>query len=449
MQRQLLTGMNAFYALVTGQFISMMGSAITRFGISVWVFNETGSTSAYTLLLFFSIFPIGIGALIAGPLVDRWSRRRVMMVSDVIAGLSTLVIAILFFLNALELWTLYAALFVNGVASAFSRPALDASIPLLVPTDKLTRAAGLSQMSGAVEMILSSALAGFVVGVFGLGVVFVIDFVTFGINILIIMFTAIPQPQRSAARQVAHNVWQDFVVGLSYVRQRPSLMYLLGLFSITMFLLPGVAYSLVTPLVLTFANEQSLGLILSGFGVGSLLGGMFMAAWGKSRRRMQGIFAGMAVAGLAAILISLRESTFLIGIGFLITGISFVFIMGLSRVIWQMKAAPDVLGRVFSLQLALGVGAQSLGALLAGVLADRVFEPLFIGDGALVNTVGVLLGTGTGRGMAFMFLLVGVIQIVVVLVSVAMPSVRQLEDRLPDAETVHLPLDTAPQAIRS
>ena len=439
-----LAGMKAFYALLAGQFISTIGSAITRFGLSVWVFTGTSSASAYTLLIFFATFSVGCGALIAGPLVDRWDRRRVMMVSDAIAAFSTTVIAVMYFANLLELWHMYAAVCVNGVASAFSRPALDASIPLLVPRDGLTRASGLSQMTGAVEMILSSAVAGFIVGTFGLGIVFIIDFVTFGINILLVMLSAIPQPPRDAARQVSTNIWQDFIVGIHYMRQRPLLLYLLGLFSVTMFLLPGVAYSLITPLVLTFATEEVLGLIMSGFGMGSLVGGIMIALWGN-RRRMSGILVGMTTAGLAAVLISLQESALLIGVGMFITGISFVFIMGLSRVIWQMKVASDVLGRIFSLQLAVGVGAQSIGALVAGALADRIFEPLLMSDGALGNSLGALIGTGEGRGIAFMFMLMGVIQLVIAGISLLMPSVRALEDRLPDAESTDSSVPIVPE----
>lgn len=439
MLRKPFTGIKAFYALLAGQFVSAMGSAITRFGLSVWVFKETGSTTAFTTLMFFAVFPVGLGALIAGPLVDRWSRRRVMVISDAVAGLSTAVVAVLFFLDSLALWHLYLALFVNGVASAFSRPALDASVALLVPKAGLNRAAGLSQLAGALEMILSSAIAGFVVGVFGLGMAFLIDFVTFGFNIGVLLLTSIPRPPQSGAVQAAQNFWKDFATGLRYVRQRPGFVYLLGLFAATMFLLPGVAYSLVTPLVLTFANEQALGLILSGFGAGSLLGGMLLAALGGFRRRMAGIFASMTVVGLAAIFISLRESALLIGICFVLTGASFAVMVGLSRVIWQTKAAPEVLGRIFSLQLALGVGAQSLGVLLSGLLADNFFEPLMRGGlagsfGPLAGSLGALIGAGPGRGMALMFMLVGIIELLIVLFSLLSPSIRRLEDQLPDAE---------------
>lgn len=447
MSQRRLTGMHAFYALLAGQFVSAIGSGMTRFGLAVWVFTTTGDITAYTTLLFFAAFPVGLGALISGPLVDRWNRRRVMIVSDTLASLSTLVVAALFFSNALAVWHLYIALAVNGIASAFTRPAVDASVPLLVPKASLQRAAGLSQMAQAVEMIIAPGLAGLIVGVLGLGAVFVVDVVSFGISILALMMAAVPQPARGRAAQAAFTLWHDFALGLRYVRQRPALLYLLGVFAITMFLLPGLAYSLITPMVLHFASEEVAGLMISSFGVGSLLGGMGLTLWGGSRRRMDGMLAGMTAAGLAAIVISLREHAGLIGAGLVVTGISFVFIIGMNRVIWQTKAAPEMLGRVFSLQLALGVGAQSLGMLLAGWLAATVFEPLLTGNGALVASVGAVIGSGPGRGMALMFILVGLLELLIVLVSALMPSVRLLEDRLPDHDQAETPLlNSAPTA---
>lgn len=432
-----LTGVRAFYALLVGQFVSGVGSAMTRFSLALWVFTTTSNATAFTTLMFFAAFPAGLGGLISGPLVDRWNRRRVMMVSDTLASLSTLVVAILYVTDALALWHLYIALSVNGIASAFTRPAMDASVPLLVPKEALQRAAGLSQMSQAVEMIISSSLAGLLVGTVGLGAVFLVDFITFGVSIVTLLLVTIPQPYRERSAQAAFTLWQDFALGLRYVWQRPGMFYLLSIFALTMFLLPGLAYSLITPMVLSFATEEVAGFVGSSFGIGALIGGIVLSVWSGARRRIYSMFAGMTVAGLAAIVISLRANAWLVGMGLVVTGISFVFIMGTIRVIWQTKVAPDMLGRVFGLQIALGVGGQSLGILLAGWLADNIFEPLLTGNGALVASLGAVIGAGPGRGMALMFLLVGLIQLVTVLVSVLMPSVRLLEDRLPD----HDPLE--------
>jgi DHA3 family macrolide efflux protein-like MFS transporter len=113
-----------------------------------------------------------------------------------------LLVAVLFFADALALWHLYIALSVNGIASAFSRPAMDASVPLLVPQAGLQRAAGLAQASQAVEMIVAPSLAGLLVGTLGLGAVFVADFISFGASIVALVAVILPQPSRSRAPQV-------------------------------------------------------------------------------------------------------------------------------------------------------------------------------------------------------------------------------------------------------
>lgn len=428
-----LTGMTGFYAVLGGQLISTVGSGMTRFGLGIWVLAETGNAAAYTTLLFFAVFPIGLGSLFGGPFIDRWNRRTLMIVGDVVAAAATLAIAVLYFLGGLELWHLYVSVFVNGIANALILPAWQSSTPLMVPRNKLDRASGLNQTIRAVEAILAPGLAGFIVGAFGLGVVFVVDFVTFGISTVTLLATRIPQPGASQGATARVGYWRSLGDGFRYVRERPAFVYLLSLYTVSLFLMPGLAYSLVTPLVLGFSSEEVLGLVMAAYGVGSLMGGALMAALSGRFRRMHAILTALSVAGVAAMVISLRENPWLIGAGLFITGISFVFVSASNRVIWQIKADPQVQGRVFSLQAALGVGAQSLGILIAGPLAEGLFEPLMSGQGALVGSVGELIGSGPGRGIAVMFLILGMLQLLIAVVSSTVSRVRLLEDSLPDA----------------
>ncbi|MEM7118853.1 MAG: MFS transporter, partial [Chloroflexota bacterium] len=409
-----------------------VGSGMTRFGLSIWVLQETGDTAAYSVLLFFAVLPLGLGSLVAGPLVDRLNRRRVLIVGNVVASLSTLIIALLFFADGLELWHLYIGLTINGVANSFILPALDASVPLLVDKEQLGRAAGLTQLIQGFEVILAPAMAGLLLGGLGIGAIFIVDFVTFGASIIALMLSAVPQPSADESETAQQTLWQSFKFGVTYIRERPAFLYLMGFVTLTMFLMPGIGYALVTPLVLSFASEQAAGLVLSSFGIGSLIAGVLLTAWGGPERRMDGIIGAMGLAGLAAILAGLRESVWLTAVSMILIGVAFVFMIGLNRVIWQVKAAPNVLGRIFSLRVALGVGAQSLGVLLAGVMAERWFEPLLSENGGLASSMGQLIGTGEGRGMAFMFVLVGVLLLLLTAVSFLLPQVRLIEDHVSD-----------------
>ncbi|MEL6408399.1 MAG: MFS transporter [Chloroflexota bacterium] len=440
MKGNLFNNHRAFYAILLGQLISTVGSGMTRFGLGIWVFIETGDASAYTILLFFAVLPLGLGSLFAGPFVDRLNRKRVMVVGNAVASLSTLIIAVLFFADAMALWHLYIALFVNGVANAFILPAFESSVPLLVPKEQLERASGLTQLVQAFETILAPALAGLLVGLIGLGAIFLVDFVTFGASIVALLLSAVPQPQ---GKKKQNSLWGEFLFGVRYVRERPAFLYLMSFVTLAMFFLAGIGYALVTPLVLTFATEEAAGFVVSGFGVGSFIGGILLAVWGGPKRRMNGMLAALAIAGGATMLVGLRENTVLMAFAFVIVGSAFVFMIGLNRVIWQVKAAPDILGRIFSLRVALGVGAQSLGILIAGPIAEVLFEPVMATDGSLALSVGQLIGVGDGRGMALMFILVGISLIIISVVSALNPSVRLLEDHVPDYVEPQLDLDPA------
>lgn len=429
MKDNIFDGIRAFYAILFGQLISTVGSGMTRFGLGIWVFVETGDASAYTILLFFAVLPIGLGSLVAGPFVDRLNRKQVMIVGNVVASLSTLVIAGLYFAGVLALWHLYVALFINGIANAFILPAFESSIPLIVPKEQLERASGLTQLVQAFETILAPALAGLLVGLVGLGAIFLVDFVTFGASIVALVFSAVPQPK---GKKKQDSLLGEFLFGVRYVRERPAFIYLMTFVTLAMFFLAGIGYALVTPVVLTFATEEAAGFVVSGFGVGSFIGGILLAVWGGPKRRMHGMLAALAIAGGGMMLVGWRESTVLMAFAFVIVGAAFVFMIGLNRVIWQVKAAPEILGRIFAMRVALGVGAQSLGILIAGPLAELIFEPAMATNGTLALSVGQWLGTGEGRGMALMFVLAGICLLIISVVSTISPTVRLLEDRVPD-----------------
>ena len=157
-----LRGMRAFYALLGGQLISLIGSGMTRFGLSVWVLSETGDTTAYTTMIFFAVFPAGLGALFAGHFIDRWDRRKLFIGANLIASLGILAMATVFYMDSLMPWHLYLALAINGIATAFISPAIQSTTRLLVPKDKLNRASGLSQLLRPMETILAPSLAGFI-----------------------------------------------------------------------------------------------------------------------------------------------------------------------------------------------------------------------------------------------------------------------------------------------
>lgn len=439
------TGMKAFWLLWLGLLLSFTGSGLTRFGLSVWVFEQSRDPQAFSTLLFFATIPLALGSLLAGPLVDRWDRRRVLIISNIIASLPTLAVMLLLFTERLEIWHLYLALFINGLANAFILPAFDASIRMLVPKERLGQASGLSQMVQSLGTIIAPPIAGFLLVQWGLGSIFIIDFLTVSCATLALILVTIPRPERVLDTQQT-NIWQDFVFGLRYILVRPPFIFLMTFLTLVVFA-QSLVYALTGPLVLSFGTEDGLGIVYGAFGVGGLIGAILVSATGGTRRRMHGILAGAVLMGVGAVVLSLRPDTLWISIGTFVFGLSLSYLIALNRTIYQEKAAPEVLGRIFAFRIVVGVGAQAAGLLLAGGLAAAVFEPGMVEGGALASVFGDMLGVGEGRGAALVILLTGVVMLVLGVLSALISPLRRLEDRLPDyADTQPTITEAVPRA---
>lgn len=300
-----LRGEFAFGGILFGQLVSSVGSSMTRFGLVIWTLAETADTTAYSLLLVASFLPMGLGGIIAGPLTDRWDRRYIMIVGNACASLSTLVVAVMWFLDVLEIWHLCIALFANGIANSFVIPAFDASVPLLVRKRQLGRAAGMSQTIAALEMIAGPALAGVLLSSVGLGIIFIVDFVTFSAVVLALVISVIPIPPSGARTENNTGFRRELKSGWDYLQARAPLRNLLIVVTVAMFFMPGFGFALCTPLVLSFADEQAAGYVLASFGFGAFAAGILLAAWGGPRQRMHGVLGSLLAASLSMMVIGI------------------------------------------------------------------------------------------------------------------------------------------------
>jgi MFS family permease len=369
----------------------------------------------------------------AGALVDRWDRRWVMCASDMGTALSTLAIWGLLATGQLQVWHIYLANAFNSFFGAFQGPAYMASITVLVPQKHYGRASGLGQLSGAISQIVTPVLAGFLVVTIHIQGIILIDFVTFVFAILTLLLVRILRPPVTTEGKAARgSLLRESVYGWIYLRERPGLLGLLILFAFINFSL-GFSSVLFTPLILSFSTPEILGSVISVGGFGLLAGSLLMSAWGGSRRKVDSLMGSMFVFGLFLSLVGLRPNPILIGVA----NFAFMFLLpvanGSSQAIWQAKVAPDVQGRVFATRRLIAQVASPLAYLLAGPLADRVFEPMLAVNGILAGSLGQITGVGTGRGIGLIFVTMGLLIALGVVAGYMNPRVRCVETELPDA----------------
>ncbi|MDH3307445.1 MAG: MFS transporter [Acidimicrobiia bacterium] len=425
-------GFRIFLTVWIGQLVSVFGSTLTGFALGIYVFQQTGSVTKFSYIILAANVPGIVLAPFAGSLVDRWSRRLVMLGADTMAGLATMAAAALFFTDALTIGAIYIVSIVGSLANAFQEPAYTASVPLLVSKDQLGRANGLIQLGPAVGALAAPIAAGFILVAFGLGWVLVVDLVTFVVAVTTVAIVRIPDPERSDEdRRV--SLLADIRAGFAFLWHRTGL-FILMLSALVLNFLFGFFQVLIIPLFLTFSTADKAGVVYSVAGVGMIVGSVVLSVWGGPRKRIRGVIVFMVLAGLGFVTMGLRNSVLLIGAGSFVVLVAISIVNGTFQAFWQIKVPPELQGRVFSTRRMLATLATPASYLLAGPVADNIFEPAMAPGGALADTwIGDVLGVGPGRGIGLIFVLVGLGAIVTVLSMYAHPRVRHVEVELPDA----------------
>ncbi len=431
--------MRAFLMVWVGQAVSLLGTGMSNFALTIWAYQATGKATALALVSFSYVTPMLLVSPLAGALVDRSNRKLMMMVSDLGAGLATVVIFLLHAAGVLEVWHLYLAALIAGTTQTFQWPAYSAAITVMIPKEHYGRASGLNQLADSASGIFAPLLAGALIGLVGLRGILLIDIVTFVFAVSALLLVHIPQPKRTEeGRAGAGSLWQEAFFGFRYIFERSSLLGLQLVFLFGNFF-GEIGFVVITPMILahTGNSEISLGTVQSAGAVGGVAGALLMSLWGGPRKRVNGVLGGWAVYGVAGMM--------LLGLGRTVpwwAAASFLgalvvpVVNGSNQAIWQAKVAPDVQGRVFSSRRVIAWLVNPLSMLLAGPLADVVMEPSMRAGGWVYTLFHPLVGSGPGAGMAGIVLVTGLLVTCVGLGGYAFRSVREAETLLPD----HVPV---------
>lgn len=426
-------GVRSFIFISIGQIISMLGTGLTNFAISLWVLQSTRSVTQFALLLLIVTLPGIFLTPIAGAVADRANRRRIMLLSDIGSTLSTLILALLFHLGLSSIWPVACALALSSICGCFHSPAYLASVAQLVPKKHLSRANGVIQVGEGLGKIFAPALAGLLLVTIGVEGVLIIDFVTFLVAVGLMLPARIPSVAPDVVAKTGETpLRQQVAAGWIYLKARPGLFALM-LFSTFMSFIMGMAEVLVPPMLLASASPAVVGTAVSIFGSGLLVGGVVMSAWSGPKRRIYGLFLFALVHALALALAGARPDITIITSGLFLWTFSIPLVNGCMRVIYQLKTPPNIQGRVFATSSLFMQVAMPLAVVTSGPLADYVFEPLLSQHGALAGSAGEIIGMGKGRGIGMMLILMGLSVLVVTLIGYLYPRLRHVETELPDA----------------
>lgn len=390
-----------FFLIWGGQAVSLLGSSLVQFALVWWLTQETGSATVLATATLVAVLPGIVIGPFAGALVDRWSRRWVMVAADGVIALTTVWAVVLAWNGSLQPWHVYVIMFVRATGGAFHWPAMQASTSLMVPPEHLARVAGMNQTLYGLMNIMAPPLGALLLSLMALPLVLLIDIGTALLAILPLLVIPVPQPPARPAGDGATprpSMLADLRAGLRYVRAWPGLLMLMLIATAINFVVTP-AFSLMPLLVVNHfqGGPWHLGGLESAFGIGVVLGGLLLSAWGGFKRRILTSLLGLIGMGLGILLIGLTPATlFALAVAAMfLAGFTQPLVNGPIMAIMQAKVAADMQGRVFTLMNAMASAMTPLSLALAGPVADAVgITPWYVVGGLtclLMAGVGALL----------------------------------------------------------
>jgi MFS transporter, DHA3 family, macrolide efflux protein len=410
---------------------------MTSFAINVWIYQQTHSTQRLAWMVLAATLPGILGSPLAGAAADRWDRRWIMVFSSIGAGLSTLFIAASFFWGSTHMWHIYLG--VGGISffAAFQLPACIAASSMLIPREHYARASGLWQFAQAITLIAAPPMAVVLVPWIGIQGVVLGDFVTYLVAIAVLLTVRIPKPEAVVVDHAGKpSLLREIAVGWAYIRDRRGLAQLMAFSFIVLFAI-SMTQVLLVPLVLNVASVKALAVVISAATIGMVIGSVAMASWGGPQRRIMGVLGSAFVLGVALFLTGFQRGPALIALGLFVLGCVAPMGVGCAQDIWQSKTDPAVQGRVFALRGMLNQACLPMACLLAGPLADKVFNPLLATGGWLAIAIGRVSVAGPGGGVGLLMTLMGILSIAAASLGWFSPRFRRVEKELPDV-VVHV-----------
>ncbi len=436
MRERLTHNYKVFLTIWFGQLVSTLGSGLTNFGIAVWLVQHAthDKATAFSLSALSATLPAVLFGSFAGSLVDRWDRRKAMIVSAVGSGFASFILAVLVLLGALNRWEIYAMMALSSAFATFTWPAISAIVSKLVENKHLGRANAMLQFNEAVSMVFAPALAATIIAIAGgnsLEWLVVLDVVSFIVAIVALLLAKTPVLDRAPVTEHP-PLLQSVAEGFSFIFERKGLLGLLTFFLVINFTLP-FAFTLFTPLVLSFFNATALGAVQSLGGIGMIVGTIGMSIWGGPKRRIYGVLGFGAAACSMSCLIGFPPSVPLYIASLWLMMMLFPVVNASSQAIWMRKTPNDMQGRIFAARRVIGSFMSPVALAISGPLADRVFGPAMMPGGALSGSLGQIFGVGPGAGIRLLFVVMGILSTATALIWMLNPHIRNVETELPDA----------------
>ena len=412
--KERINSLRAFYILWSTQSLSQLGSAITSFALTLWLYEKTGSALSTAGLTICTYAPYVVMSIFAGAITDKFDKKRTMLVCDTLAALSTVTVFILYKTDALCVWHLYLINVISGLMNTVQQPASEVAYTMVIPKEYYQKTGGLQSLSRSLVSIGNPIIAAALYGIAGLDAAIMVDLFTFAVAfVALAAFIRIPKIEKDAEEEA--GVFQLAKEGLAYLKQNPLIFYVMLFMSGVNFI--ASAFDAVLPALIIPSprgGNNVLGLVSSCSGVAMVIGSVIATVMSKPKDRVRVIYLTMFFSlGSENFLLAFSRSPILWCLGQII-GWMLVPVMSTNQNVIMRNTIPAKLqGRVYACRNTFQFFTIPFGLLFGGFMVDNVCEPFMKNRSGVWTT---LFGSGKGSGAALMMFILGAAGVIMCLV---------------------------------
>ena len=421
--------MKNFYKLWLGELISNIGSGMTAFALSVYVYEKTGSVSYISLITLLSFMPSIILSPIGGLLADRYDRRLLMIIGDLFSGLG--LVYILWNIQAGEksIVPIFVGITFSSIFTSLLEPSYRATLTDILEEENYAKASGLIQVAGSAKYLISPVIAGMILSVADIRVILLLDILTFITTCLMIFL--VRKSMNSEMQNYKKDSFKGLLEGLFIIKENRGVYSLVIIMFFVCFFM-GFIQILIRPMILALSSVKTAGMMESLCAAGLLIGSLWIGIAGIKKNYSKILAVSCFFCRIFMSMTGVNENLAIIGISTFLFFSTLPFMNSCADVLVRVSIPNELQGRVWgfiSLITQMGIVAAYI---ISGVMADYVFEPMFNKNGLLVKNIGMIIGTGKGRGIGFMLILSGMGMLIMAIVIWKNPEIREVSEKCVD-----------------
>lgn len=417
--------MKNFMTIWIGELISSIGSGMTAFAVSVYVYQVTGSATWVSVAALLAYLPAILLNPIGGMFADRYDRRLMMIFGDSFSVLGLLFIYFSIQTGQESVLPIFIGVSISSIFVALLEPAYKATVTDLLSEDEYARASGLVQIAGASKYLIAPFVAGLVLSFTDIRAILLMDMATFFVTVFVIASVR-KRIQSVKPNKDQFNFFMEFGEGMKSITSDKGVSSLVLLMALMCFFIAFIQ-TLMTPMILALADTKTLGIMESLSAVGMLAGSVVIGFINIKKNYARTLMISLMAAGLFMALIGTTMHIWLIVAFCFLLFVTLPFINTCADVLIRIKVPNDVQGRAWGMISVLTQVGYVAAYAVCGVLADYIFVPMLMEDGILAGSVGKLIGTGEGRGIGLMLIITGIIMFLFAFIFGSRKTILEIE----------------------